>query len=126
MSALGKALEAHARDTLKLAGKDQMRDIDAYEAETKRIGAMADMLPTDAEGMKQLIQQLVKEAMGTSLKPILDANKEGLKARPETRRPDRRLRRPRWLERMSRLIRGRGKPRMGTGTCKTRPGRGSI
>ncbi|SRR6266702_76078 len=53
----------------KLASKDQMRDIDVYEAETKRMTALQKMLPTDPEGLASMIHQLV----GDSLKSHLDS-----------------------------------------------------
>jgi len=74
---LAKALEQHGKDAVKLAGKDQMRSIDIYEAETDRMKALASMLPEDAEGLKQLIDQLVQDALATNLMPILQANVSG-------------------------------------------------
>src|SRR5208337_3026317 len=44
---MGKLLEKNAKDQLKLAGKDQLRDIEAYDAETKRFAALADTLMLD-------------------------------------------------------------------------------
>jgi hypothetical protein len=86
--ALEKSLQRQGKEQLKLVGKDQMRDIDAYEAETKRMAALKDMLPTDPQGLKELIGQLVEESMKTSLVPILQANApeiggaEGEEAKP--------------------------------------------
>lgn len=71
---LAKALQGTAKDQLKLVGKAEMRDIDSYEAETKRIAAMAKLLPTDPEGMKALIEQLVQESLKTTLQPVIQAN----------------------------------------------------
>lgn len=79
-SALAKALDKYAKDQLKLAGKDQMRDIDAYDSETKRMAALKDMLPMDQEGLKDMIRQLVEESHKTVLSPIIQANTAGLKA----------------------------------------------
>jgi hypothetical protein len=60
---------------LALKGKDEMRDIDSYEAETKRFAALKDMLPMDPEGLKSVIQQLVHEAMTTHpLTQVISAN----------------------------------------------------
>lgn len=75
---LSKAMQRHGKDALKLVGKDQMRDIDVYEAETGRMQALAKMLPTDSEGLSALIQQLVEDALATHLTPILKANIPGL------------------------------------------------
>lgn len=74
---LAKALEQHGKDAVKLLGKDQMRDIDVYEAETDRIKALAPLLPTEPAGLQQLIEQLVGDAMETNILPILKANIEG-------------------------------------------------
>ena len=74
---LAKAMQRHGKDALKLVGKDQMRDIDVYKAETDRIKAMAPLLPTDQEGMQALIEQLVGDALKTHLMPILKANLQG-------------------------------------------------
>jgi hypothetical protein len=73
---LAKALEQHGKDAIKLAGKDQMRDIDVYSAETDRIKALAAMLPTDPEGLRQLIDQLVNDSLETNLLPIIQQNQE--------------------------------------------------
>lgn len=77
-ASLTKSLEAEAISKVKLVGKEQMRDIDVYEAETKRMGVMKDMLPTDAAGLKQLIEQLVKDAMGVHLNDVTVANRDDL------------------------------------------------
>lgn len=73
-AALAKALQANAKGQLKLAGKDQMRDIDAFDAETKRFAALKDLLPMDQGGLEAVIHQLVEEALKTKLSPIVAAN----------------------------------------------------
>ena len=78
--ALEKSLQRQAKQEIKLVGKDQLRDIDVYEAETKRMSALKAMLPADASGLKQMVEQLVKDAAETSLKPILDANQNDIDA----------------------------------------------
>jgi hypothetical protein len=72
--ALADTLKKLGKEQLKLTGKDQMRDIDAYKAETDRFKALADMLMLDEGGIKQVIDQLVGEAAQTHLTPILQAN----------------------------------------------------
>lgn len=76
--ALATALQENARNSLKLVGKEEMRDIDAYEAETKRMAALQKALPTDPEGLQQLIEQLVSDSLGTPLKPISQANAQAV------------------------------------------------
>jgi len=72
---LAKALEQHGKDAIKLEGKDQMRDIDVYEAETDRIKALSQIVTaSDPESMRPIIEQLVSDALETNLMPILKAN----------------------------------------------------
>jgi hypothetical protein len=79
-STLAQAMQKVGKAELKLVGKDEMRDIDSYEAETNRIKALAPFLQQDPQGIQQLVQQLVEQAMETSLSPVLQANIEGLQA----------------------------------------------
>jgi hypothetical protein len=72
--ALAQALEKLGKEQVKIAGKDQMRDIDAYKAETDRMKALGDMMMLDQGGMQQVVKDLVSEAAQTHLTPILEAN----------------------------------------------------
>ena len=76
--ALAEALQDAAEKNLKLKGRDQLRDIDIYKAETDRMGKLADALPTDLAGLQALVMQLVNDALSTSLKPILEVNRAGI------------------------------------------------
>ena len=67
MTELGKA-------QLELKGKEQLRDIEGYDAETKRISAMAKVLPMDPTGLKQMIHQLVGDALQTHITQIQEQN----------------------------------------------------
>jgi hypothetical protein len=73
-AALTRAMQQSGKDAIRLAGKDQMRDIDVYEAETDRIKALAPMLPMDPQGLQELIQNLVADALETNILPILKEN----------------------------------------------------
>lgn len=76
-NALREALQRLGREQLKIVGKDQMRDIDAYKAETDRFKALQEILGQfDPEGMRTVIDQLVQEATHTHLVPILEANRQ--------------------------------------------------
>ena len=77
-NALKEALQRLGREQLKLQGKSQMRDIDAYKAETDRFKALADSLMLDQGGIKQVIDQLVQEAAQTHLTPLLEANRDAI------------------------------------------------
>lgn len=74
---LAEALQKHGKDALKLVGKDQMRDIDVYKAETDRMKAVLPLLQ-DPMGAQAIVEQLVHEALSTSLMPILKANIKGV------------------------------------------------
>ena len=78
-NALRESLQRLGKEQLKLVGKDQMRDIDAYKAETDRFKALSDVLMLDQGGVKQVIDQLVSEAAQTHLTPILKANEDSTK-----------------------------------------------
>lgn len=71
---LTKLMDKNAKDSIKLAGKAELRDIEAYDAETKRMGALAKMLPTDPEGLRSLIEQLVHDSLSTGINSVLKAN----------------------------------------------------
>lgn len=78
-NSLRQALQRLGKEQLKVAGKDQMRDIDVYKAETERFQALHDaLMEGDPEGVKVVIGDLVKEALQTHLAPILSANKGSL------------------------------------------------
>lgn len=67
---LVKLLDKNAKDKLKLAGKDELRDIEVYDAETKRIAALSKLMPSDPEGLKQIIDQIVHDSLETHLTSV--------------------------------------------------------
>ncbi len=75
---LAKTLGENAHNELKLVGKDQLRDIEAFDSETKRMAALQKFLPTDPEGLSAMIHQLVEESLKTTLTPIIAQNQEGV------------------------------------------------
>jgi hypothetical protein len=73
---LDASTEELAKAKLQLKGKDQLRDIDAYEAETKRMQALAAAI--DPQALRPVIETLVAEALQTSsLSHIFGANQQG-------------------------------------------------
>lgn len=82
--ALQEALDEAAQAKIKIAGKDEMRDIDSYEAETKRMGVLEKSLPIDPQGLEALIRQLIADALKGSLEPISEANQDNLNAEAST------------------------------------------
>lgn len=71
---LEKALGLAARDRVKLVGKTEKRDIEAYSAETQRMTAINKFLPLDQSGLEQLVSQLVKDALQTHLSDMTSQN----------------------------------------------------
>lgn len=78
--ALSEALQKLGKQELKIVGKEEMRDIDVYEAETKRLAALNKQLPLDKDGLAQLIHTLVQDSLQTHLTPIIQANSDELEA----------------------------------------------
>lgn len=73
-------VEEMAKDKIALKAKDQMRDIDAFDAETKRITAVSNSIPEigDTPDMKALVLQTIHEMMSSNLKPVYAASAPGL------------------------------------------------
>lgn len=77
--ALSEALKKLGKEQLKLTGKAEMRDIDVYKAETDRFKALADAgAALDPEGIRQAVEDLIREAAQTHLGPILEANAQDI------------------------------------------------
>lgn len=75
-------LEKLAEYKLTLKGKEQMRDIEAYEAESKRLtaetNAIVDLKSIEDVGqLKPLIQQTIAEMMGFKLSEVEAPNSQG-------------------------------------------------
>lgn len=79
-AALSEALQKLGKQELKITGKEELRDIDVYEAQTKRQAVLLKQLPLDQEGMTQLVHQLVQNSLQTHLQPIIQANSDELEA----------------------------------------------
>jgi hypothetical protein len=57
--------------TLKLKQRDEAHDLDTYRAETQRMQAVGAI---DPEALKPIVRQLVSEAMGTPIVPLMAAH----------------------------------------------------
>lgn len=76
---LRRSIDRQGRNELKLIGKDQMRDIDVYEAETDRFKALSQVIQAfDPEAVRPVIEQLVEDALKSNILPILKQNIEGV------------------------------------------------
>ena len=71
-AALVKEMDLHARDRIKLSNKEDLREVEVYDAETKRIAALSKLLPTDPAGLQALIAQAVQDSLKTSIGGIMD------------------------------------------------------
>lgn len=86
---LVKTIDKNAKDTIKLAGKAELRDIEAYDAETKRMAALQKLLPMDVDGLRQVIEQLVQESLSTSLRNVMGATQKDVKTGEEIQEANR-------------------------------------
>lgn len=77
-TALSESLQRQGKAELKLVGKDQKRDIEAVQAQTGRLTALKDFLPSDPEGLAKLIKDAIRDALQTDLSPIINANANNL------------------------------------------------
>lgn len=66
-------------EKLRLKAKDAMRDIDAYDAETRRITAVSNAIPEVGDGeMSPVVKQTLGEMMGFTLDDVTEAMKPTL------------------------------------------------
>ena len=76
---LTQAIQQMAEQRVKHTAVEQQKDIDAYRAETDRMGALAKV---DPMSLAPLVQQLVREALATHLQPVLQASQAALQTQP--------------------------------------------
>ena len=74
---LVKLLNKNAGDKIKLLGKNELRDIEVYRAETERLKVIEDSKQADAQLNAQAASQLSSELHETQLTHIQQLNKEG-------------------------------------------------
>ncbi len=93
---VGELLQKLAEKEIDIKGKDEMRDIDAYEAATKRLTAQGNVVedfahldPKIQDALQRTVMQTLKE-LGVNLddvlaanKPVLDSDAEGKNGNPE-------------------------------------------
>jgi len=72
--------EENAKLQIKLKGREQLRDIESYRAETDRFEALGEQaIAADPDGLRQVVHQLVQEALANTLAPVLAASAPDLK-----------------------------------------------
>lgn len=74
-----------AQAQIKLVGVQQDARIKEYEAETNRMKAVGGI---DPEAMRPIVRQLVSEALGTPINPIIHAHAQEAAALPQPPEPD--------------------------------------
>lgn len=75
---LSESITKQGMAELQKKSKDELRDIDAYEAETNRIRALVKPAETQPQGIEALVRQVVDQTLRTSLDPVLQANQPSL------------------------------------------------
>ncbi|MCK9361712.1 hypothetical protein M0Q28_05850, partial [Patescibacteria group bacterium] len=76
--ALAESLQKQGKAEIQLAGRAQLRQTDVFKAQTERLSSLKDFLPANPQGLEALIRQIVSEALGTSLAPVIEANANNL------------------------------------------------
>lgn len=75
---LAEAMQALTEERLKVKAKDSDNTIDAFDADTKRLAVVKDMIPMDPAAMQALIRQTVQQALQDNLGPIVASLRGGL------------------------------------------------
>lgn len=75
--ALTKALQKVGEKEIRLLSKEELRDVQVFDAETKRISALKDFLPLDKAGLTKLVQDLVNQSLNTHIAGIVEPNNTG-------------------------------------------------
>lgn len=67
---LAKALQKVGEKTVKLLSKEELRDVQVFDAETRRVSALKDYLPMDKDGLSDLIKDLIQQSLATQISSI--------------------------------------------------------
>lgn len=68
---LSEAMQALTEERLKVKGRDAEDNVKAFDADTRRLGVIKDMLPLDPADMQRLIHETVRQALQDNLGPII-------------------------------------------------------
>ena len=71
---LSQTMAKMASMALKLQGKEQMRDIDVYKAETERFGTVLKNAPQSPELTDEVVRQTVQQMMTDQLGPVIQSS----------------------------------------------------
>lgn len=70
---LGEAMQSLTEERLKVQAKDSSAVIDAFEADTKRLAVVKEMLPLFQEQMSAIVVETVRQALQDNLGPVRGA-----------------------------------------------------
>ena len=68
---LGEAMQALTEERLKAKGKDAKDNVAAFDADTRRLSAVKDMLPLDQVELVKLIHETMRQALRDNLGPVI-------------------------------------------------------
>ncbi|OYV74781.1 MAG: hypothetical protein B7Z66_15305 [Chromatiales bacterium 21-64-14] len=68
---LGEAMQALAEERLKVKSGDAEQAVRAFDADTRRLAVVKDMLPLDPADMRAMIHETVRQALQDNLGPIV-------------------------------------------------------
>lgn len=72
--ALTQAMQEMGKKEIKLLNKDELREVNVYDADTRRMTALKEVLPLDKAGLTALVKQLIADSLQTTLTPITQDN----------------------------------------------------
>ena len=68
---ISETFQSLAEERLKVKAKDSDDTIKAFDADTKRLGVVKDMIPMDPVDMQRLIHETVRQSLQDNLGPIV-------------------------------------------------------
>lgn len=68
---LAETFQSLAEERLKAKNDNQADVVKAYDADTRRLSAIKDMIPTDPADMQRLVHETVRQAMQDNLGPVI-------------------------------------------------------
>jgi hypothetical protein len=83
---ISKLLDELAVEKMKLKGKEQQKDIDVYEALTKRIDVLQKHM-VNPKDIAMMMHDLMREEHRVSLQPVVDASAPTLKDEAQNAQP---------------------------------------
>jgi hypothetical protein len=67
---LAEAMQSLAEERLKVKARDGRVDVEAFDADTRRLSVVKDMIPMDSDATTRLIRETVRQALQDNLGPV--------------------------------------------------------